>query len=125
MVSCEQIKLQSIAGDILYRSTDGGITFGPTINLSNDLGSHSAHIAISGSNVYVVWIDFDPGSGSQLMYSRSTDGGVSFEIPIELNIGGEPRPSTSIAVFENNVYMVWREIVGTSREVCSSSRGIY
>ena len=106
-----------LGGEVLYRrSTDGGVTFGPTINLSNDLGSKSVDIAISGNNVYVVWTDTHP-TGSRLMYTRSTDGGLNFEIPVNLDIGGEPRPSTSIAAFDNNVYIVWREIIVNNDEI--------
>lgn len=45
--------------EILYqRSTDGGSTFGSTINLSNDArDSLEPAIAASGNNVYVVWRD--------------------------------------------------------------------
>lgn len=106
-----------LGGDILYkRSTDGGKNFGPTINLSDDLISRSPDIAISGDNVYVVWIDVDPlGGPSQLSYRRSTDGGVNFDPAVDLS-SGEPRPSTSIAAFGDNVYIVWREIINVNND---------
>lgn len=45
--------------EILYRrSTDGGASFGGTVNLSNTTGhSYPAVLAAYGNNVYVVWID--------------------------------------------------------------------
>ena len=68
--------------DILYRrSTDGGATFGPTINLSMDPGdSFDAAIAVSGNNVYVVWVDNTLGN-LDIFYKRSTDGGTTFVEP--------------------------------------------
>ena len=40
------------------RSTNGGASFGSTINLSNDDNSSvSPEIAVVGDNVYVVWVD--------------------------------------------------------------------
>ena len=50
--------------DILYRrSTNGGATFGPIINLSNNAGfSGFPAIAILGNNLHVVWQDDTPGN---------------------------------------------------------------
>ena len=55
--------------EILYRrSTDGGASFGGTVNLSNTTGySYAASVAVSMTNmppqqdVYVVWTDETPG----------------------------------------------------------------
>ena len=68
--------------EILYRrSFDGGATFGPTINLSNNAGqSFRPAIAVSGNNVHVVWDDNTPGN-FDILYKRSTDGGASFTEP--------------------------------------------
>ena len=68
--------------DILYRrSTDGGATFGSTINLSNNAGNSCyPAIAVSGNNVHVVWEDDTPGN-IDILYKRSTDGGASFTEP--------------------------------------------
>jgi hypothetical protein len=65
--------------EILYRrSTDGGASFGNTMNLSNNPGQSLAPaIAAMGNNVYVVWTDDTPGRWN-IMYRRSTNGGVSF-----------------------------------------------
>ena len=58
-------------GDILYRRfTDGGTTFGPTINLSDSAGfSTNSAVAASGDNVYVVWFDNTPGN-PEIFYIR-------------------------------------------------------
>ena len=63
--------------DIFYkRSTDGGASFTePTKNLSGNAGSSfRSDIAVSGSNVHVVWDDDTPGN-LDILYRRSLDGG--------------------------------------------------
>lgn len=81
---------------LLYRrSTDGGATFGGTINLSNNAGSSDRPaIAASGNNVYVVWFDNTPGN-AEILYRRSTDGGGTFGSTINLsnNAGSSFEPA--------------------------------
>ena len=95
--------------DILYRrSTDGGATFGPTINLSMDPGdSFDAAIAVSGNNVYVVWVDNTLGN-LDIFYKRSTDGGTTFVEPTK-NLSNNPGSSISpaITISGNDVHVVW------------------
>jgi hypothetical protein len=79
--------------DIFFRrSTDEGITWAPpldlpAINLSNDsTNSQLPRIAVSGSIVFVAWLDPIDGQGG-LLYRRSTDGGSNFEPTQTLRIG--------------------------------------
>ena len=50
--------------EVLYKkSTNGGATFGSTINLSNNPGtSYRPSITVFGNNVYEVWQDTTPGN---------------------------------------------------------------
>ena len=66
--------------DIFYRrSTDGGDSFTELIkNLSsNTRSSFSPAIALSSSNVYVVWQDITLGN-FDILYRTSLDNGVTF-----------------------------------------------
>jgi hypothetical protein len=96
--------------EILYRkSTDGGASFGDTVNLSNTTGRSSGPaVAVSGSNVYVVWDDDTPGN-YEILYRRSTDGGVSFGGTVNLSNTTGTSVSPAMAVSENNVYVVWMD----------------
>jgi hypothetical protein len=105
--------------DILYRrSTNGGASFGATINLSNSAGlSPFSSIAASGNNVYVVWRD-DVSGSTEILYRRSTDGGANFEPAVNLSnnaAGLSNRPS--VAVSANNVYVVWEDNAVGSNEI--------
>jgi hypothetical protein len=59
---------------LLRKSTDGGATFGPAVNVSADLAlSSQPRLAVAGPNVYVAW------TGSNAAHlRRSTDGGATF-----------------------------------------------
>jgi hypothetical protein len=97
--------------DILYRrSTDGGANFGGTVNLSNSttLMSYSPAIAASGNNVYVVWEEGTGLPGNiEVLYRRSTDGGVSFDSIVNLSNNPGPSSRPDVAASGNNVYVVW------------------
>jgi hypothetical protein len=94
--------------EILYRrSTDGGASFGGTVNLSNTTGrSYAAAVVTPMVNVpqqdmYVVWTD----EGSGILYRKSTDGGASFGRNMLL----DPYYPTyaAVALSGNNVYVVY------------------
>lgn len=96
--------------DIFFiKSTDGGNTFSKPLNLSNDPGlSYLPRIATAGKNsVYVVWTDNSLGNYN-ILFSRSSNAGASFDKPIILsNLKGVSN-FPSITTYDNNsVYVVW------------------
>jgi hypothetical protein len=76
--------------EVLFaRSTDNGVTFVDTTNISNspDLRSIGARIAMEGNYVYVSWIEINPATGQKDVFVRtSSDQGRTFGNPIMLNI---------------------------------------
>src|SRR5689334_21958926 len=113
--------------NIFFRSsTDNGTTFGNAINLSNDNNgtSSSPQIAVSGSNVYVVWVSSNSSSSSisstssrnnynnkigtgksNIFFRSSTDNGTTFGNAINLsNDNNGTSNSPQIAVSGSNVY---------------------
>lgn len=101
--------------EILFKaSTDNGATFASVINLSKNSGySQVPQIAVSGNNVYVVWYDAMLGN-YEVLLARSTDGGGSFDSPVNVNNNGGTRAHAQIALSGKNVYVVWLENVGDS-----------
>jgi hypothetical protein len=85
--------------EVMFRtSSDGGKTFGDTINLSNttDSDSQDAEIAADGMNVVVTWWERNQTSNEPVL-KISTNGGKTFGALIKLanngTIGtGELRP---------------------------------
>jgi transcription elongation GreA/GreB family factor len=104
--------------EIFYRrSTDGGASFGSTVNLSNNAGlSFEPSIAVSGNNVYVVWLDNAPGN-NEIFYRRSTDGGASFGSTVNLSNDASNSVGQAIAVSGNNVYIVWSDSAPGNDEI--------
>jgi hypothetical protein len=104
--------------EILYiMSTDGGGTFGSTVNLSNNAGGSALpSIAVSGNNVHVVWQDSTFGN-SEILYRSSTDGGVNFGSTVNLSNNAGFSVNPSIAASGNNVYVVWRDEVSANAEI--------
>src|SRR5574337_981427 len=112
------------SGDIYYeRSTDGGATFnggttstpGTPINLSNNSGASTVpQITVSGSDVYVVWSDQTSSSG--IYFSKSTDGGATFNggtssspgSPTVLSSTTGVTATPEIAASGSDVVVVWR-----------------
>ena len=89
------------------RSTNGGASFGSTINLSNDdNGSAHPDIAVDGDNVYVVWVSTIAEDQEQLFFKRSTNDGASFGSVKKLDIQFEEL-NPRIAAAGNNVYIAF------------------
>jgi hypothetical protein len=102
----------TVGNKIFYkRSTNGGRTWGPDISLI-DMGEYSnalnPSIAVSGSNVHVVWENFQ--NGCWLYYKRSTNHGSSWEPETCLTIDGYYWSRfASVAVSGPRVHMVWTD----------------
>lgn len=88
-------------------STDGGATFGPVMNLNEALGGRNTnpHVVLSGNNVYVVW-EHDIGK-ADIVFTRSTDAGASFD-PVKILSQDTPDSfEPQIATIGSNVYVIW------------------
>jgi hypothetical protein len=89
----------------LRRSIDGGSSFGSKVNLSGTGTASAGRVAVSGSNVYVVWTD-SPGNGDVFL-RRSVNGGASFEPVVNLSQNSGFSSAPHVAVSGSNVYVVW------------------
>jgi hypothetical protein len=96
--------------EILYtRSITGGASFGPIINLSNNVEDSAApQIAVSGNNVHIVWHNDQPGGDFDILYRRSLNNGDTF-LNIIKNLSDSEGGSPSIAAFGNNVQVAWED----------------
>jgi hypothetical protein len=101
---------QSSALDIFFKaSKDNGAKFGKAINLSNNTGaSISPQVAVSGSNVYVVWADDSTGN-AETLFKASKDNGATFGKAINLSNNTGASISPQVAVSGSNVYVVWAD----------------
>lgn len=109
---------QSTSQEVFFRASHNkGVSFGPTINLSNDPinSDTNPRIAASGANVYAVWQNFR--TGQSVFLRASHDSGVTFGKKINISNGSGtflqltntdlwlPQVLTS----GKNVYVAWAE----------------
>jgi len=96
--------------EIYYKhSTNGGVSWSSDTRLtSNDSVSGHPALAISGSNVYVVWRDNRDGN-TEIYYKHSTDGGLGWGADVRLtnDDGNSFRPSISVS--GSDVHVVWQD----------------
>ena len=98
--------------EILFsHSVDGGATFSPPKNISNNNGnSFNTQIAVdTGGNVNVVWEDSTPGN-LDIFFARSTDGGISFSAPQDIsnNVGNSEIPQIGVD-HSGDINVVWQD----------------
>jgi len=88
-------------------SRDNGASFGTPVNLSNNPGfSEHPQIATYENKVYAIWADDSPGN-REVLYTRSQDGGTSFDGISNLSNNTSDSFNQEVAVFGDNVYVVW------------------
>lgn len=76
-------------------------------DLSNNSGaSLFPAIAVSGQNIYVVWDD-DSFGASEILYTRSADGGQTFSPPQNLSSNSGRSRNPAIAASGSDVFIVW------------------
>jgi len=97
----------SPSGFILFKSGGVGGTDFATNNIvgvgGTDRIDPKPHIAESGDNIYTVWQTND-----DIKFSRSTNGGTSFDPPVIIGeTGSDSTPQ--IASQNNDVYIVWKQ----------------
>ncbi|MFA5011866.1 MAG: FG-GAP-like repeat-containing protein [Ignavibacteria bacterium] len=95
--------------EIFYKmSTNGGVSWGADIQLTNNssISSYSPSISVSGSVVHVVWEDYRDVN-SEIYYKRSADGGTTWGADIRLTNNTNNSQVPAIAVSGSVVHVVW------------------
>jgi hypothetical protein len=104
--------------EIYYkRSTDEGTTWEADTRLSNNIASSQfPSVAVSGSQVYVVWQDFRD-SKWMIYYKRSTDGGATWGTDTQFSNNPYTAREPSVAVSGSLAYVVWEDDRESSKEI--------
>jgi hypothetical protein len=111
----------SEASDIVYtRSSDGGASFTAPVAVSTTASAGKPRVSVSGSSVYVVWHD-DSGPKRQILFARSTNGGVTFGPATDLSPSAatwSQRPRMAVGP-TGTIFVVWDEgaVFGTPGSV--------
>jgi BNR repeat protein len=109
-VSWTQWNTDQTLSDVFFRrSTDNGATWKPAVNVSNNPGpSTGPQIAVSGSNVYVAWVDETAGN-REILLRRSTDNGATWKFVKNLSNNLGDSYLGQIVVSGSNVYVVGQD----------------
>ncbi|TRZ72143.1 MAG: T9SS C-terminal target domain-containing protein [Bacteroidetes bacterium] len=96
--------------DIYYkRSTDGGLTWGPDVRLTYEpANSFMASIAVSGSDIHVVWTEYRDGNG-EIYYKKSSDGGDNWGQDTRLTNDIALSNRSCVATYGSVVQVVWSD----------------
>ncbi|MDQ3049892.1 MAG: T9SS type A sorting domain-containing protein [Bacteroidota bacterium] len=93
----------------MRRSTDGGITWQPEIQLSSSQRGYRVSVHSEGSNVYLTWMDYRSGNSWDIYFRKSATGGATWQPEVNLVSGinsfGEERPDVLVA--GNSVHLFW------------------
>jgi len=112
-----------IAGnaEILFsKSTDGGATFSVPQNISNSAGfSVEPFITTDGTNLYVTWFDNTAGN-PEILFSKSTDGGVTFSVPQNISNNAGDSRVPAIITDGTNLYVTWWDDTAGNFEILFS-----
>ena len=94
--------------EVLFaKSDENGTTFGDATSLSkNPSDSFNPEIAVSGSNVYVVWLDEDD-EGSRIMFMASVDSGETFGRAMVISDRANSASLAKIAAYGESAYITW------------------
>lgn len=91
------------------RSTDMGITWGVDTRITNNSATNwHPSMAVSGSNVHIVWRDNRDGN-QEIYYKNSTDGGLTWGADVRLTINTSFSWMANIAVYNSFVHIVWQD----------------
>src|SRR5437879_4685410 len=82
--------------------------FSNPINISNSFGeSILLQIAVSENNIYVIWAFTVTNTDFDVLFSKSTDGGATFSIPVNLSNTVRDTGLPQMTVSGNNIYITW------------------
>ncbi len=99
------------------RSPDDGATWGPDTRLTNAAGfSWWSSVAVSGSQVHVVWMD-DRDGNFEIYTKRSLDGGVTWSPDVRLTNEAATSRFPSVAASGSIVNVTWQDTRDGNAEI--------
>ncbi len=105
------------------KSNDNGTTFISPIEINNNSKDSSfPQLAVSDNHVYAVWLERTLDDVTNVVFTKSDDGGTTFSAPIAITnhvSGNSGIPK--IVAYGNNVYLMWEDNRAKNYDVFLSS----
>jgi len=110
-------------GDIrVARSLDGGDTF--TVH-SVARAADGASLLVDGDALLVAYVDLSQGSGTQVLFTRSSDGGATWSTPVMLPfVGTAPQRPSLVKMGDSLVVTFYQRDAHTQGTAHSSDGGV-
>ena len=104
------------ATEILFsKSADSGENFGTPKKISGDSETLSVtSVAVDGKNIFIMWMDRFEDKVSEILFSKSADGGETFSEPQRISDKSSFASDSQIAGNDENIFVTWIE--GSFRE---------
>ena len=99
------------------RSLDKGLTWLAAKKISSSTeNSYNPKIAVSDTNVCVVWYEY-VGPNAEIYFRRSTDGGVTWQAVKKLTNNAGVSYNPMVAISAGTVYVVWTDSAPGNAEI--------
>jgi hypothetical protein len=117
-------------GLYVYKSSDGGLSWGDPVTVINGVSGVFEDKELIGcdrtdspyrGNLYVTWARF--GYGTDILVSRSTDGGQSFQAPINISSYSSHQWPVPVVGADGAVYIAWVNYSPLSIRFAKSTNG--
>ena len=104
--------------DIFFKNVNlGNVLSNETLNISNNSGfSEHPHIASSGNNIYLAWVDNSNGN-KQVFLRSSENGGKTFDKSLTLSNNNVNASNADIYSNDKHVFVVWQQSNSTHSSV--------
>jgi hypothetical protein len=112
------------AGIYFRRSIDGGKVWSTDQRLSNEGSScYPPALAVNSGAVHAAWVDYNETIDGELYYSRSLDGGETWEKNRILVEEANSTRYPSLVCRADNVYLIWQDVENKTYFKASHDKG--
>jgi hypothetical protein len=117
---------EGVTASIYYRwSADEGKEWTSSRRISNEKSDcYPPAIAVNSGIVHVAWVDYGETVDGELYYSRSLDGGETWEKNRILITDANSARYPLLACKENNVYLIWQDVENKVYFKASRDKGL-
>lgn len=101
--------IEVVTDTYFRKSADGGVTFSPKINLSNNKTSIQPDIGATSDGVYVSWLNTDNVTPriNDVILRASNDRGTTFSSAVNMSANGNV-DSPGLVVSDSSIFITWR-----------------
>ncbi len=102
--------LENRSSIVFVKSTDNGTSFSSPIRVSEtSKDSAFPQLAVYENNVYIAWLERTASDITNILYTKSNDGGVTFGTPVAITSHRGNSGIPKIYATSDHVYLMWED----------------